>query len=114
MIEDLMNQNTICSPDVSRIGKEIKTNQANHFSYPKRKFGKQERNLLPAWYEKWTWLHLEEDEDHILCITTQKMKFSIQDIFSKCDQIRSFLRIWSHLLKKALIENFIFCALRHL
>ena len=38
------------------------------------------------------------------------MKFSIKDFFSKCDQIRSFLRIWSHLLKKPLMENFIFCA----
>ena len=37
------------------------------------------------------------------------MKFSIKDFFSKCDQIRSFLRIWSHLLKKYLMENFIFC-----
>ena len=26
-----------------------------------------------------------------------------------CDQIRSFLRIWSHLLRKSLMENFIFC-----
>ena len=40
----------------------------------------------------------------------QKMKFSIKDLFSKCDQIRSFLRIWSHLLKKSLMENFNFCA----
>ena len=39
-----------------------------------------------------------------------KMKFSIKDYFSKCDQIRSFLRIWSHLLKKSLMENFGFCA----
>ena len=40
----------------------------------------------------------------------QNMKFSIKDFFSKCDQIRSFL-IWiSHLQKKSLIENFIFCA----
>ena len=38
------------------------------------------------------------------------MKFSIKDFFSKCDQICSFLRIWSHLLKKSLIENFIFYA----
>ena len=39
-------------------------------------------------------------------------KFSIKDFFSKCDQIRNFLcflRIWAHLLKKSLIENFIFC-----
>ena len=40
--------------------------------------------------------------------TGQKMKFPIKDFFSKCDQIRSFLRIWSHLLKKSRMENFIF------
>ena len=34
--------------------------------------------------------------------------FSITDFFSKCDQIRRKLRIWSHLLKKSLMENFIF------
>ena len=39
-------------------------------------------------------------------ITAQKMKFSITGFFSKCDQIRSFLRVWSHLLKKSLMENF--------
>ena len=40
------------------------------------------------------------------------MKFSIKDFFSKCDQIRSFLPIWSHLPNKSLIENFIFCAVK--
>ena len=39
--------------------------------------------------------------------TAQKLKFSIKDLFSKWDQICSFLRIWSHLLKKSLMENFI-------
>ena len=42
--------------------------------------------------------------------TAQKMKFSIKDFFCKCDQIRRKQRIWSHLLKKSLMENFIFCA----
>ena len=42
--------------------------------------------------------------------TAQKLKFSIKDFFSKCDLIRSFLRIWSLLLKKSLMVNFIFCA----
>ena len=37
------------------------------------------------------------------------MKFSIKDFFIECDQIRSFLRIWSHLLKKSLMENFNVC-----
>ena len=37
------------------------------------------------------------------------MKFSIKDFSSKCDQIRRKLRIWSHLLEKSLMENFIFC-----
>ena len=44
--------------------------------------------------------------------TAQKMKFSIKDFFSKCDQIHSFLRIWSHLMNKSLMENFIFCAIK--
>ena len=42
--------------------------------------------------------------------TTHNMKFSIKNFFSKCDQIHSFLRNWSHLLKKSLTENFIFRA----
>ena len=36
------------------------------------------------------------------------MKFSIKDFFSKFDQISSFLRIWLPLLKKSLMEDFIF------
>ena len=43
-------------------------------------------------------------------VTAQKMKFSIKGFLSKCDQIRGFLRIWSHFLKKSLMKNFIFCA----
>ena len=37
------------------------------------------------------------------------MKFSIKDFFSKCDQTGRKLRVWSDLLKKSLMENFIFC-----
>ena len=32
----------------------------------------------------------------------------MKDFFSKCNQIRRKLRTWSHLLKKYLMENFIF------
>ena len=42
--------------------------------------------------------------------TAQKMKFSMKDFFSKCDKIRRKLWIWSHLLQKSFMENFIFCA----
>ena len=42
----------------------------------------------------------------------QKLKFSIKDFFSKSDQIRRKLRIWSHLLKQSLMGNFIFCAVQ--
>ena len=44
------------------------------------------------------------------CCIAQKMKFSMKEFFSKCDQILRKLRIGTHLLKKSLIENFIFCA----
>ena len=40
--------------------------------------------------------------------TAQKMKFSFMDFFSKCDEIRSFLRIWWHLLKESIKENLFF------
>ena len=41
--------------------------------------------------------------------TAQKRKVSFKGLFSKCDQIHRKLRIWSHLLKKYLMENLIFC-----
>ena len=34
----------------------------------------------------------------------------MKDFFSKCDQIRGEQRIWSHVLKKSFMENFIFCS----
>ena len=49
-----------------------------------------------------------------ICLKTldKKWSFPLRIFFSKFDQIRSFLQIWSHLLKKSLIENFIFCVLK--
>ena len=47
--------------------------------------------------------HSSDGSNCIVNVTAQKMKFSITDFFSKCDQIRSFL-------KKSVMENFIFCA----
>ena len=38
------------------------------------------------------------------------MKFSINDFYSKFEQIPKKLRIWSHLLKKSSMKNFIFRA----
>ena len=45
--------------------------------------------------------------DFLFCHTTEKMKFSIKDFLSKCDQICGKLRIWSHLLKNSLMKNFV-------
>ena len=53
--------------------------------------------------------HYDESKESPYFNTAQKMRFSIKDFFSKCDQICRKLRIWSHLLKKPLVENFIFC-----
>ena len=49
----------------------------------------------------------------IACITAQKMKFSVKDYFSKCDQIGSLVWIWSHLLEKSLKENSFFVCSTH-
>ena len=54
---------------------------------------------------------LKKNERMVVCILHsyktlhKKIKFSIKDFFSKRDQIRSLLRIWSHLLKKHLTET---------
>ena len=48
----------------------------------------------------------------VVTLTAQKMKLSSKDFFSKCDQIQGILRIWSHLLKKSLMESFIFVTLK--
>ena len=45
--------------------------------------------------------------------TAQKSKFSIKGFFSKREKIRRKLWIWSNCLKKSLMENFIFCAVKH-
>ena len=37
-------------------------------------------------------------------ILHKKMKFPIKDFFSKRDEISRKLRVWSHLLKKTLME----------
>ena len=47
-------------------------------------------------------------------VTAPKKKLSIKDFFSKCYQIRHFLRIWPHLLKKSLTENLVFCTLGYI
>ena len=49
-------------------------------------------------------------ENSSWAIFTAQKKFSIKYFFSKWDQIHSFLRIWSHLLKKSFMKSFTFCA----
>ena len=62
------------------------------------------------WYCSGVFIANFEHISHVVLasLTAKKIKFSIKDFFSKCDQIR---RIWSNLLKKSLMENFIFCAM---
>ena len=66
---------------------------------------KKQLDLIPS--IKYISLHCKKYSTH--CKKYCK-KFSTNDFFSKCDQICSFLRIWSYLLKKSLIANVIFCA----
>ena len=69
-------------------------------------FNEEESLIFPFLFES----ILNTPLSYSITFTAQKMKFSIKDFVSKCDQICSFLRIWSHLLKKSLTENFIVCA----
>ena len=53
---------------------------------------------------------MEKMTEKILHKLHKKIKFSIMNFFSKCDQIRRKLQIRSNLLKKLLMENLTFCA----
>ena len=68
---------------------------------------------FPVWiqqkkHKKMVWIMFRVNNKDIRTFIAQKMKFSVKNFFSKYDQIRSFLRIWSHLLKVSLMENFFF------
>ena len=41
---------------------------------------------------------------HTPCMHCRKMKFSIKDFFSKCDQIRSLVLIWFHAVARLFID----------
>ena len=63
---------------------------------------------------KYTWIevfHYIFNLTIFTCVTAQKVKFFSKYLLSKYYQTRSFLQIWSHLLKKSFMENFIFCAM---
>ena len=62
-----------------------------------------------------------QDKGNPYSCTAQKLKFSIKDMFSKCDQIRRFLgpnlQESSDLViftEESLLKNFIFCAEWHI
>ena len=62
------------------------------------------RSCEEKWLEKWSSVDRTSFANKVYgfqLLATQKVKFSIKDLFSKCDQIRSSLRIWSHLLKES-------------
>ena len=58
----------------------------------------------------WHLCYIHSYPSAVTILNAQKMKFFIKNFFSKYDQVCRKLRIWSHLLKEFLIENFIFCA----
>ena len=49
-------------------------------------------------------------DDHIVCIAKTTAFITLKDHRLEFQQL-DFLRIWSHLMEKSLMENFIFCAL---
>ena len=57
-------------------------------------------------YSMWWLISLKTKKYHCT-----KKKFFIKDFFGKCYKICRKLRIWSQLLQKSLMENFIFCTL---
>ena len=65
--------------------------------------------IISSWFYYYDHVHISEKWE-AKTLVPNEMKFSIKDFLHKYDQICRKLRIWVHLLKKSLMENFIFCA----
>ena len=49
-----------------------KPHQLKNFRFPQREFGKTsvaKRSFQPQWFERWSWLHYDEDKDLAFCFT---------------------------------------------
>ena len=77
----------------------------NMLKYQKNVFGKTDISISHFNLERSKILFKTGFHGNIGRTLHKKMKFSIEDFFSKNDQIRRKSRIWSHLLKKSLMEN---------
>ena len=100
--EKLVGGGPLCSPILNR----AKTSRPTHF-----------RNFFEINYLKYLFSHFFVVPKKVSCglhktffSTTKRCEYKnlSQDFFSKCDKIFIFLQ--THLLKKSLMEDFIFCA----
>ena len=75
---------------------------------------KRKTKSKPTWilFLPTTRLKIVELEYYLSAKHCKKLKISIKNLFSKCDHIGRKLQVWPHLLKKALMENFSFCAIQ--
>ena len=75
---------------------------------------KRKTKSKPTWilFLPTTRLKIVELEYYLSAKHCKKLKISIKNLFSKCDHIDRKLQVWPHLLKKALMENFSFCAIQ--
>ena len=89
--------------------KELQRTTATHNNSKKK--CETIRNGHTATQNGWDNVHNDPQQCKTNPDTGQKLKFCIKDFFGKCEQIRNFLRIWSYLQKKYLMENFIFSAM---
>ena len=66
--------------------------------------------LIKNWLKNYTNQVYKLLEKKSTLTLQKKMKLSVKDFFSQWDPIHRKQWIWSHLLKKSLMDNFSFCA----
>ena len=96
--------------------RQIGVKQSHHNCNGKNNWGTKQSYRKRVFINNWCKIYVKSRKLNLLdpfiknsLSIAQKMMFSMKDFFSKCDQIRSFRWIWSHLLNKSLMENFISC-----
>ena len=77
-----------------------KPHQPKSFRFPQREFGKTvvaKRSFQPQWFDRWSWLHYDEDKDLAFCFTCVVEQYTtpITDSSQQCISTYKITIIWT-------------------
>ena len=88
-----------------------KPHQPSSFRFPKREFGNtlvMKRSFQRKWFDRWSWLHYEENLDLAFCFTCFALDLAISGIEDRFNQpgYQTYANVQAILLKAAGVQPY--------